>query len=324
MSFSILLVGQSGRVGYEAALFLASLRANDPGFSGRVVVAEPQPGPRWQKNPRMPEALHALLARLGAEVMPFASNVFGQAYPQGNKIEALPLLGDAPFLFFDSDTVVTGALSALSLDLSYPCASMLREDTWPKPALYGPDRPAIWKALYDRFGLDFATSQDTQFAAAHWQRYLYFNAGWFLGDDASAFGEAFLEIARGIRDDPPPELASQTLDPWLDQVALPLAVHRLGGGRPKGDAVRIDGGVTRHYRALPLFYAKANDAEIDALEALVAPHPIRKVLRDHMPFRKMLYQGQGRLVRNLFDGAPLPELEKPVRQRIKQAGLWMR
>ena len=33
------------------------------------------------------------------------------------------------------------------------------------------------------------------------------------------------------RDDAPPELVCQSLDPWLDQVALPLVIHALGGGR---------------------------------------------------------------------------------------------
>ena len=45
--FNIMIVGQAGRLQYEAELFAASLRHFDPGFSGRLIVAEPQPGPRW-------------------------------------------------------------------------------------------------------------------------------------------------------------------------------------------------------------------------------------------------------------------------------------
>ncbi|MEX0311982.1 MAG: hypothetical protein AB3N17_17235, partial [Tateyamaria sp.] len=51
--FNVALVGQAGRLGYEALLFVASLRARSPGFAGRVLVAEPQPGPLWARDPRM-------------------------------------------------------------------------------------------------------------------------------------------------------------------------------------------------------------------------------------------------------------------------------
>ena len=44
MSFNILAVGQAGRLEFEAILLAASLRQSDPGFPGRLFIAEPQPG----------------------------------------------------------------------------------------------------------------------------------------------------------------------------------------------------------------------------------------------------------------------------------------
>ena len=50
-----------------------------------------------------------LLGELGAVFLPFESRVFGASYPYGNKIEALAALPDEPFLFLDTDTLVTGS-----------------------------------------------------------------------------------------------------------------------------------------------------------------------------------------------------------------------
>src|SRR5690606_38784828 len=133
-------------------------------------------------------------------------------------------------------------------DTARPAASMRREGTWPEPPLYGPGYRAIWKSLYDRFGLDFASSLDLSQPDEHWERYLYFNAGWFFGPDPAVFGQRFLDWALSVRDNPPNELASQSLDPWLDQVILPLVIHSLGGGRPCPELAGLDGAVTCHYR----------------------------------------------------------------------------
>ena len=49
--FNIMIIGQSGRLQYEALLFAASLRHASPGFDVRLFVAMPLPGPLWQKDP---------------------------------------------------------------------------------------------------------------------------------------------------------------------------------------------------------------------------------------------------------------------------------
>ncbi len=46
------------------------------------------------------------------------------------------------------------------------------------------------------------------------------------------FADRMIELMVSLRDDPPTELASQSLFPWLDQIALPVVVTGLGGGRP--------------------------------------------------------------------------------------------
>ena len=323
--FNILIVGQAGRLQYETLLFAATLRHCDPDFAGRLIVAEPAPGGAWPGDPRIEPAPRAALKDLGAEIVPFAATHFGAAYPQGNKIEALAALPPGePFVFFDSDTAVTSRLSAVPFDFSRPAASMRREGTWPEIELYGPGYSETWKALYDKFGLDFESSLDLSQPDEYWERYLYFNAGWFFGADPARFGQLFLDTALAIRDDAPPELALQVLDPWLDQIALPLVIHALGGGRPGPELGGLDGDTTCHWRVLPLAYARESDRAIDTIETAAAPNRIKRVLKDYAPMRKMIFQGKGREVRALFDRADLPRREKAIRNQIKRAGYWIR
>jgi len=323
---NILCIGQSGRLGHEALLLAASFRATNPDFTGRFFVAEPQPGALWPgTDPGMSPDQKAALARYDAEILPFDSRAFGAAYPFGNKIEALAALPPGePFLFLDSDTLFLGSLSKLAIDPARPSASMRREGTWPQVPLYGPGYDGIWGALYRRFGLDFAASLDLSQPQDYWQRYLYFNAGWYFGAEAGAFGQRFLDYALSIRDGEIDELASQPLDPWLDQVALPLVIHSFGGGRPGPELDGLDGAVTCHYRSLPLLYARESDAVVERLEETAALNPVKKVLRDHEPARRLVYQGKGREIRAMFDRDRLPAREQAIRKRIKAAGLWLR
>ncbi|TCO71247.1 hypothetical protein [Rhodovulum euryhalinum] len=324
--FNVVIVGQDGRLQYEALLFAASLRASDTGFKGRLFVAEPQPGPMWDRDPRMSDpGVHDLLRDLDAEIVPFENRAFGASYPQGNKIEALLALPEGePFVFFDTDSLVTGALSQVAFDFDRPSASMRREGTWPQIELYGPGHTAIWTSLYDRFGLDFASSLDLGQPDEYWQRYLYFNAGWFFHRCPRDFGRRFLDYAMQIRDDPPPELVCQSLDPWLDQVALPLVVHSFGGGRPGPELAGLDGAVTCHWRTLPLLYARESDLVVEVLEAVTAPNKVKKVLKAHEPIRRFVYQGKGARARALFDRAALPRREQVIRNLLKKNNLWMR
>lgn len=324
MSFNLLAVGQSGRLEYEAILLAASLRHVDPAFLGRLFIAEPQPGGKWRDDPRMAQRTRALLTDLGAEILPFEARVFGQDYPHGNKIEALAGLPDQPFLFLDTDTLITGPLSQIPFDFSRPSASMRRENTWPKVELYGPTLTETWKALYDRFGLDFESSLDRSQPQDYWQRHLYFNAGWFFHESPARFGNRFLAWAKQIRDDPPAELVCQELFPWLDQIALPLVIHSFGGGRPGPELDALDGSATCHYRTLPLLYARESDRAVAVLETVAKDKALRPTLRDWAPVKAMVYQNKGRKARALFDRARLPHREQVIRNTLKREGLWLR
>ncbi|MFK7881427.1 hypothetical protein [Roseobacter sp.] len=324
--FNVVIVAQKGRLTYEALLFAASLRHCSPNFSGRLLVTQPNPGPLWSRDPRVsdPAALQ-MFESFGAEIIPFDCSHFGADYPYGNKIEMLTALPKGePFVFFDTDTLVTGDLTTVPFDFSRPTASMRRESTWPKPQLYGPSYSEIWRALYEKFGLDFATSLDPDQPDEHWEKYLYFNAGYFFYECPHGFGNLFREYSVAIRDDPPAALCAQELHPWLDQIALPLVIHALGGGRDTLPAGLLDGSVTCHYRMFPLLYARENDNVIKVLEEVAAPNKLKKILKQHDPIKRNVYQGRGAKVRALFDQDDLPRREATIRNRIKSNGFWMR
>ena len=322
--YNVVCVAQAGRLEFEALVFVSSFRAHNPDFAGELLIAEPQPGDRWKSDPRITEPFRTQLEKLGARIVPFENRHFGQSYPYGNKIEMLSALPAAPFVFFDTDTVFTGPLSEVGFDFNRPSASMRREGTWPEPPLYGPGYAGIWKVLYDRFGLDFESSLDLSQPDEYWERYLYFNAGWFFYLDPQVFGEMFLRFARSIRDETPDELACQSLDPWLDQIALPLVIHALGGGRPGPELAGLDGAVTTHYRALPLLYARDSEAAVKAVEAACAPNAVKKLMKASDSFKKLVFQGKGRKLRSKFDQGNLPRREQVLRNAIKREGLWLR
>jgi hypothetical protein len=320
---NILIVAQEGRLQYEALLLAASLRHFAPNKGLRLFVAEPQASPLWPDDPRMTRpAIRRELRALGAEIVPLHNRHWGARYAHGNKIEALSLLpAGEGFLFLDTDTLVTGDLSGL--DCTRPTASVRVEPTWPRISLYGPDFAAIWGALYDRFGLDMGATLDLGFAADDWRRYLYFNAGWIAGPCPQELGARMTDYALSIERDPPAPIATQTLYPWLDQIVLPLAVSALGGGRPAPDC-GLDGATSLHFRALPVIYATAPDATVDLLEQVTGAAHLWDIFNQYVSFRRMIFKGEGRVLRAKMDRAALPWTYGALQRHIRELGHWVR
>lgn len=325
--FNILLVGQRGKIGRQAVVFAASLRQNAPYWQGRLIVAEPRSEAAWAgERVELEDDVRKALIHFGAEIVPFTAHAFGKSYPYGNKIEALEVLPkDQPFIFFDSDTLITGPLDQIAFNFDRPSASMRRSGSWPLPPLYGPGFADIWKSLYDRFGLDFRSSLDTSQPDEHWERFLYFNAGWFFGRNPQEFRQRFLDWATGVRDEPGEALACQSLEPWLDQVVLPLVIHALGGGRPGAELAGLDGAITCHYRNLPLLYARETEAVMAAYEAAARDQVVQNVLKDDPEVQRMVFEGAGRAnVRPLFAAEPATLPENTLRHRLRKEGFWFK
>ena len=106
-------------------------RIHDPQPARHVQIhlarTEPQPGPLWKNDPTMRGDIRALLESYGAEILPFESRHFGQAYPYGNKIECLMALpeGELEAAIEDRDGAALGvALAAYDQWLRRPEADL--------------------------------------------------------------------------------------------------------------------------------------------------------------------------------------------------------
>lgn len=318
---NILIVAQDGRLQYEALLLAASLRHFPGNRDLRLYVAEPQPGPLWPDDPRLTRpAIRRELRALGAQIVPLHNRHWGARYPNANKIEALASLPpNEPFLFLDTDTLITGDLSGL--DCARPSASVRVEPTWPRISLYGPGFAEIWGALYDLAGVDMQPTLAAQFAPDDWRRYAYFNAGWFCGPCPAQFHALYAPLACQIEANPPQVMATQALYPWLDQIALPPVIAALGGG-PRDTG--LDGALSLHYRALPFIYASAPDSTVDLLETVTgAPH-LWDIFNQYVAFRRMVFKGEGRVLRSRIDRTALPWTHGALMRMIRDLGHWVR
>jgi len=76
---------------------------------------------------------------------------------------------------------------------------------------------------------------------------------WFFGRDAQDFRDRILAVITSPRDYLMEELTSRSLFPWVDQIALSVVVSALGRCRPGPAPDGLDGEMTLHWHALPLF-----------------------------------------------------------------------
>ena len=125
---NILAIVQAGRLQYEALILAASLNATS-GEACALWLAEPQPGPEWQSDPRIDDPeIRAMLHELGAQIIPFSAPDFGSDYIYGNKIVAPSVLPEGePFAFFDTDTLFLAPLTDVPFDFNRPTASLNRD-----------------------------------------------------------------------------------------------------------------------------------------------------------------------------------------------------
>ncbi len=317
--FSIIAVVQAGRLAHEALLFMASLRAVEPDVS--VLLFEPQPGPNWRDDPRISDDIRKTLLDLGADIQPIAQSTWGQAYPNGNKVDALCAAPSGRnFVFFDTDTLF---LKPFDIEFPFiaPTASLRREATWPKPDAFS--RAEIWSALYQDFGIDISPSLDATRDVDDWERNAYFNAGFFCGADARAFGQRMRAVMLEITNADLPELKGQALFPWLDQIALPLVIAERGGGRNDAIASAMDEDLTCHWRVLALAYAREAAWKLDCLEQVANSPAIKPLLEKYPPFAQLVFDGAGRQLRDDLAGQTFAT-EQPLRKAIRSKGLWLR
>jgi hypothetical protein len=137
----------------------------------------------------------------------------------------------------------------------------------------------------------------------YWRHYLYLNAAFFYRYP-KLFRQCYLDSALAI--------VCQTLDSWLDQVALSRVIHSFVGDRNALEPGYLGSKVSYHYRLLPLLHARESGLAVDALRTALATQKINKLVKTYELIRRVVYEKRGPKVRVLFDQDNLPRKEQKI------------
>ncbi|MBU3031278.1 hypothetical protein [Paracoccus marinaquae] len=143
---------------------------------------------------------------------------FAPPYKQGNKILACLQPRETGYtLFLDTDTAVVAAFDRADL-VAPGTVSVVPEGVqgWG-------GNPGSWEYVYAKFGLPFPEERVRLTRSAKTVP-PYFNAGMIAFPTGSDFAGCWFRIAAEL--DADPEVRNKR--PWLDQIALPLAIRQAG------------------------------------------------------------------------------------------------
>nr|WP_319251261.1 hypothetical protein [uncultured Celeribacter sp.] len=161
------------------------------------------------------------MAFFNAEIvgLPAMEKDFSTPYPHGNKLRALAACGSKEAgAFFDTDTIVVDDILA-ALEGKTPVAVPEGVPTWGRDA-------SDWEPVYAHFGLPLPDERVKLCRGNQIETLPYFNAGFVGWPEGSKLPDLWLETAFEIDH----HLDIPNKRPWLDQIALPLAMARSGEG----------------------------------------------------------------------------------------------
>ncbi len=177
-----------------------------------------------RKWPFLTPSVKALLKETGVETRLFPPDrgrrLFATRYPHGNKIVACLMAEEQArgrVLFLDTDVFLNAPLDADALFGDTPVAVC--------PAEYNSfsSRSKVWGPIYGLFGLDLPP-RDRVAQRSGIGMFPYYNAGVIGFDAAAGFAGVWAETAAKIDH----EAKGFDKRPWLDQIALPVALARMG------------------------------------------------------------------------------------------------
>lgn len=170
------------------------------------------------KREFVPAFLKELYSSLNVDLRFLPPASFSPHYKQGNKIlAACQSRKPAQSIFLDTDIAI-GRNFDLN-DMAKPGhVGVVPEGifTWGKPQ-------SLWSRVYAMFDMDVPDERVT-LSRSNLQSIPYFNAGVVSFPSNSSFAEMWMETANAI--DGNDEIRHRR--PWLDQIALPLAITRSG------------------------------------------------------------------------------------------------
>lgn len=211
-SFSFVFVCQAGRLEVDSVLLALSLR-HFVTADYEMIAAVPTPGAIWG-TPR--RGVLEQLDRIGVRIVEIENRI-DVDYPTGNKVGCLSLPTDKRTrVFLDSDVLCLAPFDG---------GHGFEQQFAAKPAdlaTRGLDDRA-WRAAYAVRGLEPPTTRMRTTVSGE-SIHPYFNAGVVSITGRDDFGAVWESVCRAVDAEP----LVQPKRPWLDQIALPIAVHELG------------------------------------------------------------------------------------------------
>lgn len=211
MKYCFVFVCQQGELEIKASLLAASLHRYLK-CDYELVVAIPTPEEQWGKPA---DHTRAFLKKLGARLISIRNQI-DEKYPIGNKVSCLLVESSADkIVFLDSDIL-------MMRDFAHSPRFDITFNAKPADIASFSTAPQAWRAVYESAGVEMpATQVRTTFSGDLMP--LYFNAGVIAVHRDAGLGEVWLDCCRSI--DQNPKVVSKR--PWLDQIALPVAVTKL-------------------------------------------------------------------------------------------------
>lgn len=215
---SLIFVVDPPNLVIDAILLLASIRRHMPD----IHVVGYCPAEKEDKLP--PQLVEFFNANNASIEFMKTEGVFAPAYKQGNKLIAAQASRPTDFtLFLDTDTLVMRPFDPADiLKRGEIAAAPEGRFTWGKD-------PDMWPSAYTIFGLDVPSAR-IALAKTNASSPPYFNAGvvGFANDtaDGRRFADIWMDTALQI--DADQQVRGRR--PWLDQIALPVAMKRAGFG----------------------------------------------------------------------------------------------
>ena len=206
---TIVFVTHGGPLEAKSALLAASLRINY--LPQQISCCLMEPVARWKEI--SPET-RLLFDELEINIHS-AQNMVDDQYPIGNKLSALHAI-DAPAIFVDSDMLLMKPFSWHYELFGEFSSKPADSDTFTRHG-------GQWSFVYDLFDLDLPSRYFKATITKEPMR-PYYNAGFISVKNGRTFCEAWIDAARRIDE-------CRKIDnkrPWLDQIALPIAVDHLG------------------------------------------------------------------------------------------------
>ncbi|NNU80656.1 hypothetical protein HMH01_09430 [Halovulum dunhuangense] len=296
MKLTIAIIAQNGRLQYEAVLFVETARY----FCGDKVdiyILIPRRGENWSNEPDNinPQILDYFV-KSGCHIVPFKNEIWGQSYPEGNKICCLrELPAGRPFIFFDSDQIITADVSELKFDFSHPLVS-------PGGHMFpvqGQDQKfsteEYWRAVYE------VCSETPRKANAREDikdSFPYYNAGCFGFEDPAQFHEKWMHFACLVDRSQHEIVLDQPKRPWLDQITLPVVCSHFGGADENALHGVFNNGTHSYHYHYPAKLCLTDQYWELKKQGLF--ESLKYILEKHQPFQRIFYTETDQLVLNFW------------------------